>query len=86
MEQKININGVEYTVKGHQDDPGPKGESGTPVRSKVPPLGLMPKFIWEQQRLYELKGALARFLDANYPLPQEFVDEFNELVGKLPEV
>ena len=79
MEQEINMKGVLGEI-------GPKCDCGTPVRSKVPPLGLIPKFIWEEQRLSELKGALARYLNANYPLPQEFVDEFNELVGKLPEV
>ena len=54
-------------------------------RAKRPPLGAIPRFIMEERRINDLKAAFVRFMDANYPIPQEFIDEYNELVNKLPK-
>lgn len=54
-------------------------------RAKKPPLGPIPRFINEERRINELKRALGRYFNANYPIPQEFIDEYNELVNRLPE-
>ena len=53
-------------------------------RAIRPPLGAIPRFIVEERRINDLKDAFVRFMDANYPIPQEFIDEYNELVNKLP--
>lgn len=45
-----------------------------------PPLGLTPKHIRQSQRLNEIRGAIARYYDANKELPIEWVEEYNELI------
>lgn len=54
-------------------------------RAKIHPLGAIPRFIVEERRINDLKAAFVRFMDANYPFPQKFIDEYNELVKRLPE-
>lgn len=57
-------------------------------QSKVPPLGPIPKFIFESQckgrRIIELKETIKRFLDSNRVTPLSFLEEYNELVKDLP--
>lgn len=57
----------------------------TKYKSMVPPLGAKPRFIWEEERIDELQKAIGRFIHANYPIPFEFVLEYNELVEKLDD-
>jgi len=45
-----------------------------------PPLGIMPKDIWLANRKVELKETVIRYVNAGLPLPQEWVDEYNEFV------
>lgn len=54
-------------------------------RDKRHPLGAIPRFIVEERRINDLKATFVRYMDANYPFPQEFIDEYNELVNRLPE-
>jgi hypothetical protein len=54
-------------------------------KSKIPPLGVKPYFILREQRIIELKEAIQRFLDGNWPIPQEFIDEYNELTDQLEQ-
>ena len=53
-------------------------------KAKIPPLGAKPRFVREQERILELQDCFARFFKAYHPLPLEFVEEYNELVGRLP--
>lgn len=46
---------------------------------KEPPLGLVPKFIRQEQRLREVKEAICRYMLENYPLPEEWIFEYHEL-------
>ena len=46
-----------------------------------PPLGIKPKFIHDEQRREELKQAINRYFEANKPIPMEWIEEYNELVG-----
>lgn len=52
-------------------------------KSYIPPLGARPRFVIEEERIKELQEAIKRFLTANYPLPREQVEEYNELTSKL---
>lgn len=52
-------------------------------RSKVPPLGVKPRFIHEEQRIVELKEAIIRFVSANWPIPDIIINEYNELTENL---
>ena len=47
-----------------------------------PPLGLMPRDIWELQRLRDVKKAIQRYLEDGRKIPMEWVKEFNELLNK----
>lgn len=53
-------------------------------KTKLPPLGAPPKFVRDGQRITELKEAIIRFLQANWPIPEEFATEYNQLTEALP--
>ena len=44
-----------------------------------PPLGLMPKCIWDLQRKQDIEAAVKRYKDADKPIPWEWVQEYAEL-------
>ncbi|WP_297439068.1 hypothetical protein [uncultured Clostridium sp.] len=52
------------------------------MRCKKPPLGIKPKFIWEDERLFELGCAISRYLKANLNIPIKWIEEYNELIEK----
>lgn len=47
---------------------------------KMPPLGLKPKFIHDEQRLAEIRKAIFRYLDEFVPLDLKWIQEYNDLV------
>lgn len=53
-------------------------------KTKIPPLGVPPKFVRDGQRITELKEAIIRFLQSNWPIPEEIVAEYNQLAEALP--
>lgn len=53
--------------------------------TKKPPLGVVPRFIWDKWRMKELKAAIARFEEAHYPVPEEFIKELQDLKEKEEE-
>jgi hypothetical protein len=53
------------------------------VKDERPPLGLMPRYIWELQRLEAIKEAVDRYVKAKKLIPAEWIEEYNELVGRL---
>lgn len=53
-------------------------------QSRIPPLGAIPRFVHDENRIEELQGAISRFIAANRAIPLEVVSEYNELVKKLP--
>lgn len=52
-------------------------------RSKQPPLGVTPRFVLDEERIKELKEAIERFLAANWPIPDNIINEYNELTERL---
>ena len=54
---------------------------GSPIR---PPLGLIPKKLYDEQikveRFNEVCGAIARYYDAGLKINIEWIEEYNELV------
>lgn len=50
-----------------------------------PPLGIMPRKIWEEKRIKKLMLAILRYLDADKELRDEWVSELNELLNKRAE-
>jgi hypothetical protein len=52
-------------------------------RSSIPPLGVRPRFVVDEDRIREIEAGIGRFLEAKWPIPIEVVNEYNELVDKL---
>jgi len=50
--------------------------------TEKPPIGVMPKHIWDAKRKQDLLEAVMRYMDKNKPVPVEWIQEFNELVSK----
>ena len=45
-----------------------------PVEEK-PPLGLIPQRSWKAMRIDEIKAAIQRYMEADKPIPIEWVEE-----------
>lgn len=45
-----------------------------------PPLGLTPREIWVAQRVQDIREAIQRYTEANMPIPQDWIEEYNDLV------
>lgn len=54
---------------------------GTAKHTK-PPLGLVPRFIRDEERVQEIIEAVDRYNEAGKPVPQEWLDELNEKAPK----
>lgn len=52
-----------------------------------PPIGVMPKEIWEEkkkeERLEEVKGAISRYFKQGLPILPKWIEEYNELVEEV---
>lgn len=46
-------------------------------------IGLIPKKIYYENRLIEVKNAIERYYNADLIIPIEWVKEYNELIIKL---
>lgn len=53
-----------------------------PDRIKVYPIGLMPKVIWQQMRMKDIREAIDRYTEVGLPVSQKWVEEYNELAKK----
>ncbi|EMT54729.1 hypothetical protein I532_03955 [Brevibacillus borstelensis AK1] len=51
--------------------------------SDRPPLGVMPRFLWEERRLDDLVSAMDLRLLARQEIPADWLTEYNELVRSL---
>ena len=45
-----------------------------------PPLGLAPKYIADIKRIQAIKEAVERYMIAQYPIPLEWIEEYNDLI------
>lgn len=46
-----------------------------------PPLGITPKSLHYKLRIEEIGEAIVRYLNEDYVIPVEWIEEYNELVG-----
>lgn len=53
------------------------------VSKTRPPLGLRPRHIADAMRLQEIAEAIGRYIEANKGIPLEWIDEYNEIAGRL---
>lgn len=47
-----------------------------------PPLGVVPRDIWDRKRQDDLAAAMQRYLEAGKKIPKEWLDEYNEISDK----
>lgn len=50
---------------------------------RKPPLGVIPRHIWERQRYEELRSAILNYADADLEIPSEWIFEYNKLASDL---
>lgn len=49
---------------------------------KRPPIGIMPKWVWDEERKRELVAAICRYSEAGLKIPVQWAIEFKELCDK----
>lgn len=54
-------------------------------RAVMPPIGVTPKSILEERRFTELKEAIGRYVEANWPIPSEILWEYNTMANRIPK-
>ncbi len=56
---------------------------GSPkARNVKPPLGLMPKLFWDNERIADITNAVNRYMQEQQEIPIEWIEEYNNLVKK----
>lgn len=55
--------------------------SGLPEveQTTKPPLGVIPKYIWDRKRQEELAAAMQRYLEAGKSIPREWIDGSSDI-------
>lgn len=48
-----------------------------------PPLGLMPRKLWNEQRYNDICSAMSRYNDCGKQIPNEWIEEYNELTKQF---
>lgn len=73
--------------KPSEKDPAPEQNAGTacegPKNLVKPPLGIMPRKLWIEIRLKELSEAMYRYISVGSPIPEEWAQEYNQLLSEL---
>ena len=47
-----------------------------------PPVGITPRYEWENQRIITIYNAIGRYIEAGIEVPREWFDELEELLYK----
>lgn len=75
-DQDIQYNLLLEQFKIEQDNKEPAPE--VPIKSIKPPIGLIPLKLHNEQRHNEVRNAICRYIEANLPVPEEWLEEYNE--------
>lgn len=59
--------------------PIPHLENSPSLEVPKPPLGLRPRLFATENRLVEIRDAMDRYTKELHPIPQEWIEEYNEL-------
>lgn len=57
----------------------------TERKYKRPPFGLTPVWIWLEQRVDDINGAIQRYMDAGMEIDKKWIDERNNLINIIAE-
>lgn len=52
------------------------------ISREIPPLGLKPRYLVEEERLHEIFAAIMRYRKVNKEIPESWIEEFNELIQR----
>ena len=50
---------------------------------KKPPIGITPRWLLDEEREIEIKEAINRYNEAEYPIPYEWIEELIEIQKRL---
>lgn len=50
---------------------------------RKPPIGIIPKKLWDEKRFYELCLAITDRYQGGFEIPVEWIEEYNETIKKL---
>ena len=53
------------------------------MSEQKPPLGVMPKMIWDNIRVNDIMDAMQRYAVAEKPIPVEWLEELKSLLWRL---
>lgn len=56
---------------------------GAETKVERPPLGLIPRWVKDEQRYIEVCAAISRYYNAGKKIPIEWIEEYNELIDKI---
>ena len=48
----------------------------------MPPIGVKPRWVHDSQRLGDITQAIQRCIEANTQIRYEWIEEYNELIGR----
>ena len=51
----------------------------------APPIGVRPRWSWDEARVQEISEALVRYSEAKKDIPLEWIDELRELSVRLED-
>lgn len=49
------------------------------IRPVKPPVGIIPRYIRDEKRMNEIEEAITEYMKVAYPIPVEWIKEYNEL-------
>ena len=47
------------------------------------PIGIQPRWVYEEARKHEITSAISRYIEADVPIPIEWVEEYNSIIDYL---
>ena len=48
---------------------------------KKPPLGIEPRYVWEEKRRQKIRKAVTEYMNAGLMVPEAWIEEWNELTS-----
>lgn len=49
------------------------------MQYEKPPIGIMPRYIYESNRINDILSAIERYTEKGIPIPMEWIEELKEL-------
>lgn len=76
---------IPYTEDEKDAEEKCEKEAEEQENGKKPPLGLMPRKLWDEKRANEIKAAINRYTKAGLEIPTAWVEEYFEIEERSKE-